>query len=119
MIILLGRGRGVSDFVFVTFAFFFEARDFGHELALERFAFLIRGLGDLVFEEDFFFSNLRVDRNVDLRNLLLLLKGEMNDWRGFLKSAHGEFVGRFHGCNVTNSPPYTQKNCGDGQQSVY
>ena len=119
IIILLGRGRGVSDFVFVTLAFFFEACDFGNELALECFAFLIRSLSDLVFEEDFLFSNLGVDRNVDLRNLLLLLKGEMNDWRGFLKSAHGEFVGRFHKANVTNSPHSTQINCEDGLQGVY
>ncbi len=81
--------RRVADFFFVALALFFKAGDFGNELPLEGLPFLIGGFGNLIFEEDFFLSDLGVDRAVDLSDLLLLVEGELHGRGGFFKAAHG------------------------------
>ena len=108
----------VADLFLVTFALFFKPGNFGNELPLEGVAFLIGGFGNLIFEEDFFLSDLCVDRAVDLGDLLLLLEGELHGGGGFFETAHGEFVCGFHERIVTNPTFRTQKNCGRGRRSV-
>ena len=108
----------VADLFLVAFALFLKAGEFGNELSLESVSFLIGSFGHLIFEEDFFLSDLRVDRAVDLGDLLLLLEGELHGGGGFFETAHGEFVCGFHGGVVTNPTFRTQKNCGRAPGSV-
>ena len=108
----------VADLFLVAFALFLKAGEFGNELSLESVSFLIGSFGHLIFEEDFFLSDLRVDRTVDLGDLLLLVEGELHAWGGFFESAHGEFVCGFHETIVTNLAFRTQKNCGRRLGSV-
>ena len=108
----------VADLFLVTFALFFKPGNFGNELPLEGVAFLIGGFGNLIFEEDFFLSDLGVDRAVDLGDLLLLFQVELYGGGEFFESAHGEFVCGFHETIVTNLAFRTQKNCGRRLGSV-
>lgn len=67
---------------------------------MERFCFFrvpaALGLGDLIFEEQFFFRNSSFESGLDFRDLLLLLVRQGDRGRLFLEAFHRQFISRFH-----------------------